>query len=142
MIFDGHSSKCKPDAKTIVSKDKGSPRKHIATNPNQKFSVRQFQLDGDIFKYVPCCDYLLLNDTSQVAYYIELKGKDVGHAAEQLQAAEKLCHNDLEGYDALYRIVASGMPTHKSFPLSYRKLLNKVGNKLKSKTGSFTEDLY
>ncbi len=142
MVFDGYKSLCETNAKTIVSKDKGTPRKHIANNPDQKFSVRQYQLDGVIFKDVTCNDFLLLNDTSKKAYYIELKGKDIGHAAEQLQAGEKLCHDDLKDYEALYRVVASGMPTHRAYPLQYRKLLDKVGNRLKSKTREMEEDLY
>lgn len=91
---------------------------------------------------IMCCDYLLLNDTSKIAYYIELKGKDIGHAAEQLQAGERLCCDELKGYIPLYRIVASRMPTQKLYPMQYRKLLDKVGNRLKSKTGILTEELY
>lgn len=141
MIFDGHESLCKPNAKTIVSQDKGAPRKHIAENPGQKFTVRQFRLDGDIFHDITCCDFLLLNDTSKNAYYIELKGNDVGHAAEQLMAGAKLCANELKGYTEYYRIVASKMPTQWAYPFSYRKLSNRVGNRLKSATGQMREEL-
>ena len=142
MIFDKHESLCKPDAKMIVSKDKGTPRRHIAENPEQKFKVRQYQLDGDIFQNAMCCDYLLLNDTSKMAYYIELKGRDIGHAAEQLQAGEKLCADELTEYTFLFRIVASKMPTQREYPLSYRKLMNRVGTRLKSATGEMVEKLH
>ena len=142
MIFEGYNSLCKPNAKTIVSRDKGSSRRHIAENPEQKFSVRHFQLDGDVFQNVLCCDYLLLNDTTKIAYYIELKGHNIGHAAEQLMAGEKLCANEVGDYVALYRIVSSGMPTQKAYPLPYRKLLNKAGKRLKSGTEKIIEELY
>lgn len=142
MILEKHKSLCKPDAKKIVSRDKGSTRKHIAENAEQKFLVRHYRLDGDVFQNVLCCDYLLLNDTGKTAYYIEIKGHDIGHAAEQLQAGEKLCANELVGYTALYRIVSSGMPTQRAYPLSYRKLLSKVGDRLKSGTGVVTEELF
>lgn len=141
MIFEKRESLCKPDAKTIVSRDKGTPRRHIAKNPEQKFKVRQYQLDGNIFQNIVCCDYLLLNDTSKMAYYIELKGSDIGHAAEQLQAGEKLCAGELPEYKFLFRIVASKMPTQRAYPLSYRKLMNRVGTRLKSATGEMVEEL-
>ena len=141
MIFDKHESLCKPNAKKIVSRDKGTQRRHIAENPEQKFEVRQYQLDRDVFQNVMCCDYLLLNDTSKMAYYIELKGSDIGHAAEQLQAGEKLCAGELSEYTFLFRIVASRMPTQRAYPLSYRKLMNRVGTRLKSATGEMVEEL-
>ena len=127
MMFENNESLCDPYAKIIVSKDKGEVRKHIAINPDQSFCVRQYRLDGGIFDNVMCCDFLLLNDTSKIAYYIELKGKDIGHAAKQLQAGEKLCHDELTDYKSLYRIVARKMQTQKAYPMEYRKLLNRVG---------------
>lgn len=51
------------------------------------------------------CDFLLLNLDKKTAYLIELKGKNIEYAMEQLIATEQLFKNDLSGYDLYYRIV-------------------------------------
>ena len=84
--------------KVYVSAEKG--RKHIANNPAGQYEVRQYRLDGNIVKNMMCCDYLLLNDSYMNAYYIELKGSDIAHAVEQLEAGlrifkESLRHKNL-----------------------------------------------
>lgn len=51
-------------------------------------NVRQFKLDGEVFppnREPQRCDYLLLNDSKQTAYFIELKGAQVSKAIEQIE---------------------------------------------------------
>ena len=71
---------------SFVSSENGC--KHEAKNPSRKV-VRQFMVDGGVFPKGSGplrCDWLILNDTDQHAYYIELKGSDIPHAIEQIEA--------------------------------------------------------
>lgn len=95
MLLAEDKSLCKKDAKIIVSKDKGETREHRANNPEQKYSVRQYKLDGEMVHDQKCCDYLVLNDTSQNAYFIELKGRKIDEAVPQLEAGRRLIENIL-----------------------------------------------
>lgn len=63
---------------------------HIAENPNGKY-VRQFKVDGDVFPSGGSgpkrCDYLILDDSTRHAYYIELKGSDIRRAIQQVESS-------------------------------------------------------
>ena len=117
-------SLCERYQRIIVSEEKG--KKHTADNKNSH-EVRHYRLDGGLVKQQLCCDYLLLDDTGKKAYYIELKGKDMEHAVEQVIAGEKICERLLKGYLSFYRIVTSKSRTHNNQPSNFRKLLSKVG---------------
>lgn len=103
------ASDCGERDKLIVSRDRGSPRKHIADNANGK-SVFHIQLDGKVFPG-DACDFLLLCDSAEhIAYFIELKGKDSKKALDQLgKTADKL-KEDLKNYAFRFRAVTSGTP--------------------------------
>ena len=71
---------------SFVSSENGC--RHEAKNPGGKM-VRQFKVDGEVFPSGSGplrCDWLVLNDTDQHAYYIELKGSDIPHAIAQIEA--------------------------------------------------------
>lgn len=91
----------------IVSRDAGSSCQHRAINKQRKL-VRQFHIDGDV---IPSnqpgkrCDFLLLNDDAQTAYFIELKGSDILYAVEQILATEANCRESLKGYMSFYRVI-------------------------------------
>ena len=38
------------------------------------------------------------------AYFIELKGKNIDDAVEQLAAGERMCKAELQGYSIFYRM--------------------------------------
>ncbi len=136
------NSCCKKHQKIIVSKDPGESRMHRALNPEGQFEIRHYRLDGDLVKNQSCCDFLLINDTTQKAYYIELKGRDIKKAVSQLLAGEALCQDSLVNYVSFYRIVASKSLTHNLRPQNYRQLLNKVGTeRLKCRTEQMEETL-
>ena len=113
MCFTEENSRCEKNQKIIVSKDKGETREHRAINPEGKFDVRQYNLDGDILKQTKTCDFLLLNDTQKKAYLIELKGKKIDNALDQLLASERFCKKYFPDYMFLYRIVCSKAKTAK-----------------------------
>ena len=106
-------SLCKKNPPSVVSKDKGESRKHYAINPERKFDLRHYQLDGVLVSQERCCDFLLINDSMKKAYFIELKGKNVDDAVDQLKSAEQRYKSELAGYTCFYRIVCSKARTHK-----------------------------
>lgn len=142
MLLDPNRSKCEKYQKRIVSKDHGSRVQYIAINPEERFEVRHYQLDGDLVKNRQCNDFLVLNDTTKKAYYIELKGRDIKKAVEQLQAGEKICKAELPRYVSFFRVVASKSKTHQMWPKNYRDLLAQVGpDRFQCKTMKMEEAL-
>lgn len=97
---------------TFVSSEKKCT--HIANNPDRNM-VRQFRVDGDLVpKTSPesRCDFLLLNDDKENAYYIELKGGDIGKAIDQIECTIQKFHNEISSYQIHRHIVYSSSNTH------------------------------
>lgn len=67
--------------------------------------VAKYTIDGNVIKQGIRCDFLLLNNTDQEAYYIEIKGSDLEHAKEQVEKTEKDLALNKCGYGAYYRII-------------------------------------
>ncbi len=133
-------SRCNKNDSRIVSEEKG--RKHIANNINGKYDVRYYRLDGELVIRQLCCDYLLVNDSTKKAYYIELKGQDIQHAVDQVIAGEAICKDSLKGYTSFFRIIPHKSPTTRLMPVNFRHLLNNVGKKrLICKNNVLEEDL-
>lgn len=90
---------------------------------NQRTCVA-YQIDGTIITKGNKCDYLVLakqnenpQDNNWKAIFVELKGTDVEHALEQLDASmsnSKLKHSSINERHA--RIVAKSFPSNKSNP--------------------------
>ena len=132
--------------KIITSQENG--RKHIAYNTDGRYEVRHYKLDGNIIKNERCCDYLLVNDSCKHVYYIELKGRDISHAVEQIEAGEHLCRDFLKDYISFYRIVASKTRTHEIHSTKYRHFQQTIGTgrvdgieRLMTRTGMIEEIL-
>lgn len=85
---------------------------HICKNPGGKY-VRQFVVDGEVFpkgKPPQRCDYLILNDTDRIAYYIELKGSDIPVAIAQIDSTRSLISLD---YTDRCRIILHKVRSHQ-----------------------------
>ena len=67
MLLTPDKSICERRQKIIVSKDQREQRQHRAENPDQKYEVRHYRLDGDLVSQTTCCDFLLINDTTKKA---------------------------------------------------------------------------
>ncbi len=87
------------------------------------------------------CDYLLLNEDSHMAYFIELKGSDLVKAAKQLEATEAFLRQKLSGYQAQYRIVANKCKTQEVRSSAYRKYQIQWKGRLVQKTGFIEEKI-
>ena len=141
MMLTPEKSLCEPYQKTIISKDKGTPRRHCADNPQQRYHVRHYKLDGQIASQQRCCDFLLTNDSLKKAYFIELKGGNIDEAVGQLEEGYKMFHLELTGYEFCFRIVASKVRTHDLQKNAFRKFKDKWGSRLQYKTNFLEESL-
>ncbi len=108
--------------KTIVSAEHS--KKHIAHNVHQCY-VYQYRVDGDLIagSTQSRCDFLLENEDTKQAYFIELKGSNLGHAVEQIENTIKLFSTKVKGYSIFPRIVCHSN-THNvrdSSVLKFRK---------------------
>ena len=141
MLLTPEKSLCEKNQSIVVSRDKGAQREHRAINPQRRFDIRQYKLDGDLIRQKTCCDYLLVNDTSQKAYFIELKGGNIDDAVTQLEAGEQHCQSELRGYKFFFRIICSKARTHKLQSNRVRKFREKCGNRLQIKENYLQETL-
>ena len=99
-------SECGVRQKTIVSREKLN--RHIAQNVDN-CSVRQLKIDGyAITENIKKCDYLVLNDDKCTAYFIELKGRDISGAINQIENTVVKLKKYLNAYNIQMRIVYSG----------------------------------
>ena len=140
MPLSGFSSCCQNQQRIIVSEERG--RKHRANNVNQS-QVNHYHVDGEVItdNREKKCDYLLINENTSIAYLIELKGKRLGIAAEQLENTERLLQNELASYQIKYRIVSSQGQTHKLQDSSYRIFKNKKKDAVDYKVGLYEEKI-
>lgn len=105
MIFDKSKTICSINQKLIVSEEQ--KKKHVANN-NDYNNVYHFKIDGDILPEGTSpqrCDFLLENETKHKAYLIELKGKNLNHAIEQIESTIKIFKGKFDSYEILPRIV-------------------------------------
>lgn len=138
-MLENFDSLCEIRQKIIVSRDEGSSCRHRAHNKDTNL-VRHYRIDGVVIinKGVKKCDYLLLNDEKKTAYLIELKGKDVLRAIEQLESTEQILADDLRGHQIYYRIVYHSN-THAIRTLDYTKFCKRKGGRVKAETGVIEE---
>lgn len=141
MLLTLQNSLCEKNQAIVVSKDKGAQREHRVNNPQRKFDLRHYKLDGVLIQQTKCCDFLLVNDSRKKAYLIELKGRNIDDAVDQLEAGEEKCKAELEGYTFFYRIVCSKAKTHKIQNNKFRKFREKNGARLKMKENCLVETL-
>lgn len=86
----------------------------VFQNPNGK-SVHEITVDGCVFKRpdVLRCDYLVNVLEIDTSVFVELKGSDIDHALEQLEASSEALSARRHG--RVYWIVChSGRPAHTS----------------------------
>lgn len=125
MPLNGYSSLCKECQHIIVSRDTGTRREHRALNKDA-CRVTQYKIDGGIVCDTSIrCDFLVMNDDRRDAYLIELKGSDIEHALDQLEATAHRFQNELRGYCIKYRLVCSRVKTQATYGIKYKKFCKK-----------------
>jgi len=81
---------------TIVCEE--NKRKFIGLNKNRK-TILKVKVDGCLKKIEgKRCDWLLIDISANIAYFIELKGSDVKHAFQQLSNTIKIISNPQNEY--------------------------------------------
>ena len=121
MPLNGYQSLCKDHQEKIVCRDKGESRIYRALNLDG-CRVTQYQIDGCVIREASMrCDILLMNEDKRNAYLIELKGSDIEHAIEQLEATAQRLHNELKPYRVKYRLVHSRAKTHAINSTRFKK---------------------
>jgi len=91
---------------------------------DSRFNINKVKVDDCYIKNGLRCDYLfeiISNKLIIKVFYLELKGKDVNHAIEQLKATLKYCQ---EVHDKIIKqcyIVASKVPSSNASTQSLKK---------------------
>lgn len=125
MPLDGHVSLCDERQSIVVSQDSGTSRKHRAVN-SSGYRVSQYKIDGGVVRDTSIrCDFLVMNDDKQDAYLIELKGSDIEHALDQLEATARRLQHELRAYQIKYRIVCSRAKVHAIRSNNYKRFVQK-----------------
>lgn len=125
MPLDGYSSLCEERQPVIVSRDAKGRREHRALNMDACL-VTQYRIDGDVIRDASiCCDFLVMNDDRRDAYLIELKGSDIDHALDQLEATAARFQTELREYRVRYRLVCSRVKTQAMHSTKYKKFMKK-----------------
>ncbi len=138
MLFPDKSI-CKIKQKRIVSKE--NQKVHTAVNVDD-CDVFQYKIDGDIISSSSSeirCDYLVENGTRLTAYLIELKGTDLPHAVEQIEATIKKYRTELASYEIKPRIIYR-TNTHAVRHLAVQKFKMKYKDCV-IRTDCFTENI-
>ena len=74
------------------------------------------------------CDYLVLNDGSKKAFFIELKGSNVSEAIPQFEGAIKKLSSELLNYSFKFRIISSKCKTHEIMDSKITTFKKKYGS--------------
>jgi hypothetical protein len=128
--------------KIVVCKDVKSSTKYIYQNDSldilSKYKVDGCLIDDEDSK----CDFLLLNCTKEISYFLELKGSDLIKAVEQIDRSINLLHKDFKGYSVEARIVLTRVNTtdlKSSKLIRLESRLKKLNGKLIKQTRQLTE---
>jgi len=121
------------EGKRIVAEE--NKRKYILQNPSKR-KVCKIRIDGCVISSQTKrkCDYLMIVCELEYMYFIELKGKDLISAIEQLTETVKYFQaecREIKG-KVFARVVLSKVPMPKSIEsdsrvVALRKLLKKLG---------------
>jgi hypothetical protein len=134
------------EGKRIVAEE--NKRKYILQNPSKK-KVCKIRIDGCVISSQTKrkCDYLIIVCELEYMYFIELKGKDLISAVEQLTETVKHFQsecNEVKG-KIFARVVLSKVPMPKSIEadsrvVALRKLLKKLGGDFAYSSVQFEND--
>lgn len=100
--------------KVFLAKDKGAISEYRLQNPHQKLVIK-LQVDGCLIESdaQKKCDFLFLvcdKEKEGIAYFVELKGGNLGDAIEQLKSAIETLFPKLTPFSFRCRIVQTKTP--------------------------------
>jgi hypothetical protein len=128
--------------KVVTCTDRKSSTKYIYKNDSLD-SLSKYRVDGCLINDDDSkCDYLLLNCTKEVSYFVELKGSDLIKAVEQIDRSIDILHKDFKEYSVEARIVLTRVNTtdlKSSKLIRLESKLKKLNGKLIKQTRQLTE---
>lgn len=128
--------------KIVTFTDVRSSTKYIYENDSLD-ELTKYRVDGCLINDDNSkCDYLLLNCTKEVSYFVELKGSDLTKAVEQIDRSIDILHKDFKEYSVEARIVLTRVNTTDLKSTKFIRLerkLKSLNGKLIKKTRLLTE---
>ncbi len=128
--------------KIVTCIDTKSRTKYVYENDSLD-TLSKYRVDGCLINDDDSkCDFLLLNCTKEISYFIELKGSDLIKAVEQIDRSINVLHKDFKEYSVEARIVLTRVNTTdlKSTKLiRLESKLKKLNGKLIKQTRQLTE---
>lgn len=128
--------------KIVTCSDKKSSTKYIYEN-NSLDELSKYFVDGCLVADEGSkCDFLLLNCSKKISYFIEMKGSDLIKAVEQIDRSIDLLHKDFNKYSVHARIVLTRVNTTDLKNTKLIKLeskLKKLNGKLIKHSGQLTD---
>lgn len=128
--------------KIVTCTDAKSSTKYIYQNDSQDI-LSKYKVDGCLIDDEDSkCDFLLLNCTKGISYFVELKGSDLIKAVEQIDRSINVLHKDFKEYSVEARIVLTRVNTtdlKSSKLIRLESRLKKLNGKLIKQTRQLTE---
>lgn len=111
---------------TIINfQDRGSKCKISFLNPKRR-EVQKIRVDNCLIKLGKRCDYLLV-DHNNTEYYIELKGKDIDYACEQISETIIKITSDIRALKYSF-VISTACPlattTLQNYKIQFKKKFN------------------
>lgn len=124
----------------ISFKDNGNSRcQLIYLNPN-RITVTKYRVDGCLITDGKKCDFKM--DCPNFEHYIEIKGKDIYHACDQIESTINQLSIDSRRYPKKSFVIATGFPIMNGKIQIITKKFNKTYNSsLIIRTRKHTENL-
>jgi hypothetical protein len=128
--------------KIVTCTDAKSSTKYIYQNDSQDI-LSKYKVDGCLIDDEDSkCDFLLLNCSKGISYFVELKGSDLIKAVEQIDHSINILHKDFKEYSVEARIVLTRVNTtdlKSSKLIRLESRLKKLNGKLIKQTRQLTE---
>jgi len=130
-------NECKNDKIVLVKENK---RSFKIINSSRVF-INKVKVDKCFIKDGKRCDYLFEIECNNIkkVFYIELKGKDLKHAIEQILATIEVCKSSHKGIKKYAFVILSRYPKEDSSIQKQKRLLKSQGIKFKSATNLHEE---
>lgn len=141
MLFKEAVSHCQIHAPIVVCEEKGKIYRAHNVDGNKVF---KYHIDGEIIEdnSIIKCDYLVENEDKKSAYLIELKGKDLLHAIEQVENTNRFFSGLFKSNDySVYLRIVYKSNTHAVNSPEYRRFKTKYSSALKIGTISLEENI-
>jgi hypothetical protein len=103
--------------------------------------VNHVEVDGHLIKTGYRCDHLFEIECLTKVFYVELKGSDIKHALEQLEATIKFCKKFHDDFLKECFIVCSRVPKETTSTQVLKVKLSKCGIKLKISSNELVVNL-